>query len=64
LGASAQGYLSVVLGLAMAVAMGASGELYARWGVHAYAAMALLAALGAAPLLVELVVRFNQFERI
>jgi hypothetical protein len=43
-----------VLGLVMAVAMGVSGELYARWGVHAYAAMALLAALGAAALLVEL----------
>ncbi len=54
LGASAQGYLAVVLGLVMAVAMGVSGALYARWGVHAYAAMAFLAALGAAPLLVEL----------
>jgi PPP family 3-phenylpropionic acid transporter len=54
LGASAQGYLAVVLGLVMAVAMGVSGALYARWGVHAYAAMALLAALGAAPLMVEL----------
>lgn len=54
LGASAQGYLAVVLGLAMAAAMGASGELYARWAAHAYAAMAVLAALGAAPLMVEL----------
>jgi hypothetical protein len=43
-----------MLGAAMAAAMGVSGELYARWGVHAYAAMALLAALSAPPLLSEL----------
>jgi len=54
LGASAQGYLAVVLGLAMAAAMGVSGELYARWGAHAYAAMAVLAALAAPLLLAEL----------
>ncbi|HEY2185230.1 MAG TPA: MFS transporter [Xanthobacteraceae bacterium] len=51
LGASAQGYLAVVLALVMAAAMGISGELYARWNVHAYAAMALLAGLGSLPLL-------------
>ncbi len=46
LGASAQGYLAVVLGLAMAIAMGVSGVLYAHWGSRAYAAMALAAAIG------------------
>jgi PPP family 3-phenylpropionic acid transporter len=46
LGASAQGYLAVVLALVMAAAMGISGELYARWDGRAYAAMALLAAIG------------------
>jgi PPP family 3-phenylpropionic acid transporter len=54
LGASAQGYLAVVLALVMAAAMGISGELYARWNVHAYAAMALLAGLGSLPLLAVL----------
>jgi PPP family 3-phenylpropionic acid transporter len=46
LGASAQGYLAVALALVMAAAMGISGELYARWDSRAYAAMALLAAIG------------------
>jgi PPP family 3-phenylpropionic acid transporter len=46
LGASAQGYLAVALALVMAAAMGISGELYARWDSRAYAAMALLAAVG------------------
>jgi len=46
LGATAQGYFAVVLGLVMAVAMGASGALYARWGTLAYAAMALTAGAG------------------
>jgi MFS transporter, PPP family, 3-phenylpropionic acid transporter len=46
LGATAQGYLAVALGLVMAAAMGLSGVLYARWGVLAYAAMALTAAAG------------------
>jgi PPP family 3-phenylpropionic acid transporter len=46
LGASAQGYLAVVLGLVMAVAMGVSGFLYAEWGNGAYAAMAVVAAGG------------------
>ena len=36
----------------MAAAMGVSGELYARWDGGAYAAMALLAALGGVILLV------------
>jgi PPP family 3-phenylpropionic acid transporter len=52
LGASAQGYLAVALALVMAAAMAVSGELYARWGSGAYAAMALLAALGGVVLLV------------
>jgi MFS transporter, PPP family, 3-phenylpropionic acid transporter len=46
LGATAQGYLAVALGLAMAVAMAISGLLYARWGGLAYGAMALAAAAG------------------
>ena len=45
--ATAQGYLAVALGLAMAAAMGVSGVLYARWGSFAYVTMALLAALAA-----------------
>jgi MFS transporter, PPP family, 3-phenylpropionic acid transporter len=45
-GATAQGYLAVALGLAMAAAMGLSGVLYARWGGLAYGAMALAAAAG------------------
>jgi PPP family 3-phenylpropionic acid transporter len=52
LGASAQGYLAVALALVMAAAMPISGELYARWHSHAYAAMALLAALGGMLLLI------------
>ena len=52
LGASAQGYLAVALALAMAGAMGVSGELYARWQSGAYWAMAALAALGGLVLLV------------
>src|SRR5262249_2362109 len=44
LGATAQGYLAVALGLVMAAAMGISGVLYARWGGLAYGAMALAAA--------------------
>ena len=44
--ATAQGYLAVALGLAMAAAMGVSGVLYARWGSFAYVTMALLAAVG------------------
>lgn len=46
LGATAQGYLAVAQGLVMAVAMGVSGLLYARWGSLAYGAMALVAAAG------------------
>jgi PPP family 3-phenylpropionic acid transporter len=46
LGATAQGYFAVALGLVMAMAMGLSGFLYARWGSLAYAAMALAAILG------------------
>jgi PPP family 3-phenylpropionic acid transporter len=46
LGATAQGYFAVALGLVMAVATAVSGLLYARWGVLAYGAMALAAAVG------------------
>ena len=46
LAATAQGYLGVALGIAMAAAMGLSGVLYGRYGAHAYAAMALLAMVG------------------
>jgi PPP family 3-phenylpropionic acid transporter len=45
-GATAQGYLAVAQGLVMALAMGISGLLYARWGNLAYGAMALMAAAG------------------
>jgi PPP family 3-phenylpropionic acid transporter len=46
LGASAQGYLAVVLAVVMAGSMALSGELYAHWQSGAYWAMAALAALG------------------
>ena len=46
LGATAQGYLAVALGLAMAASMALAGVLYARWGSLAYGAMALLAVGG------------------
>jgi PPP family 3-phenylpropionic acid transporter len=45
-GASAQGYLAVVLAIVMAGAMGVSGALYARFHSGAYLGMALLAAAG------------------
>ncbi len=48
IGATAQGYLAVAQGLVMAGAMGLAGLLYARDGNLAYAAMALMAAAGAA----------------
>ena len=46
LAATAQGYLGVALGLAMAGAMGLSGVLYGRYGGLAYGAMALMAGVG------------------
>jgi MFS transporter, PPP family, 3-phenylpropionic acid transporter len=46
LGATAQGYLSIAQGLAMAAAMGLSGMLFGALGSLAYGAMAALAALG------------------
>jgi PPP family 3-phenylpropionic acid transporter len=46
IGATAQGYLAVAQGLAMAVAMGISGVLYARYGSAAYGAMAVAAGVG------------------
>lgn len=44
--ATAQGYLAIALGAAMAGAMGISGVLVADFGSRAYAAMALAAAAG------------------
>lgn len=46
LGATAQGYLAVVNGILMAGATVLAGWLYASYGGRAYAAMALMAALG------------------
>jgi PPP family 3-phenylpropionic acid transporter len=46
--ATAQGYLAIALGAAMAGAMGLSGVLYAAFGNLAYAAMALAAIVGGA----------------
>jgi PPP family 3-phenylpropionic acid transporter len=46
--ATAQGYLAIALGAAMAGAMGLSGVLYGAFGVKAYAAMALAAVVGGA----------------
>jgi PPP family 3-phenylpropionic acid transporter len=53
LGATVQAYFAVALGLVMAAVMGLSGALYARWGGHAYLAMAIVAALGGACALVS-----------
>jgi PPP family 3-phenylpropionic acid transporter len=44
--ATAQGYLAIALGLAMAAAMAVSGILYGDFGSRAYAAMALVAVAG------------------
>ena len=46
LAATAQGYLAVFMGVAMASATGLSGLLYGRFGATAYGAMALVAAAG------------------
>ena len=46
LGTTVQGYILVALGLVMAVAMGASGVLYGRYGGLAYGAMAVAAFAG------------------
>ena len=46
LAATAQGYLAVAIGIAMAAATGAAGLLYAHFGGRAYGAMALIAAAG------------------
>ncbi len=45
-GATAQGYLAIALGLAMAASMGLAGWLYGAFGSAAYAAMALAAVVG------------------
>ena len=47
-GASAQGYLAIAQGAAMACATGLSGWLYGAFGGRAYAAMALAAVAGGA----------------
>ena len=54
LAASAQGLLATGNGCAMAAAMAASGMLYANFGLAAYAAMAVLAAVGGLVLLVAI----------
>jgi PPP family 3-phenylpropionic acid transporter len=46
LGATAQGYFAVALGVTMAVATALAGVLYGRFGSGAYAVMAVLAAAG------------------
>ncbi len=46
--ATAQGYLAIALGLAMAAAMAMSGILYGDFGSRAYVAMALTAVAGGA----------------
>src|SRR5262249_58496938 len=46
--ATAQGYLAIAAGLAMAAATGISGVLYADFGSGAYIAMALVAVAGGA----------------
>jgi MFS transporter, PPP family, 3-phenylpropionic acid transporter len=46
--ATAQGYLAIALGLAMAAAMAISGVLYEDFGGRAYAAMTLMAIAGGA----------------
>jgi PPP family 3-phenylpropionic acid transporter len=61
IGATAQGYLAVALGLVMAAAMGVSGVLYARWGNLAYGAMALAAGAGG---LFALVARWRGARRL
>jgi PPP family 3-phenylpropionic acid transporter len=48
LGATAQSYLSIVLGLTMAVATGLAGALFEVYGALSYAAMAVLAGAGTA----------------
>jgi PPP family 3-phenylpropionic acid transporter len=45
-GATAQGYLAVVMGVAMALATAVSGVLFGAFGAGAYAAMALTAVVG------------------
>jgi MFS transporter, PPP family, 3-phenylpropionic acid transporter len=62
LGASAQGYLAVVLGLVMAIAMGCSGFLYSQWGNGAYAAMAFAAVVGGVLVLVGSALNFRSVD--
>src|SRR5262249_14985470 len=48
LGATAQGYLAIALGVVMAAFMALSGSLYGAYGPRAYSVMAIAAAFGAA----------------
>src|SRR5262249_38771789 len=48
LGATAQGYLAIALGVVMAGFMALSGSLYGAYGSRAYGAMAIAAAVGGA----------------
>ena len=56
-GATAQGMMVSINGLAMALATLASGPLYARFGGGGFAAMAVLAAIGGAILTVAVAVQ-------
>ena len=60
LAATAQGYLAVSTGVAIAAATGLSGLLYGRFGNSAYGAMALIAAAGVAAALVAHRMQVNE----
>jgi PPP family 3-phenylpropionic acid transporter len=60
LAATAQGYVAVSNGVAIAAATGLSGLLYGRFGSSAYGAMALIAAAGVATALVAHRMQVNQ----
>jgi PPP family 3-phenylpropionic acid transporter len=59
LGATAQGYLAIALGVVMAGFMALSGSLYGAYGSRAYIAMAIAAALGGAFALVAQRYRYS-----
>ena len=59
LAATAQGYLAVSTGVAIALSTGLSGLLYGRFGAAAYGAMALIAAAGVAAALVAHRIQMN-----
>jgi PPP family 3-phenylpropionic acid transporter len=60
LAATAQGYLAVSGGVAIAAATGLSGLLYARFGAAAYGAMALIAGAGLAAAFVLYRIELNE----